>query len=101
MLDELRKVNVDGIDLERAVALLAFGRSVVAEYAELELEPAEWLVSTVRQLKREINTRVADAKEKRLRDLKTRREQLETPELRRKKIDAEISRLQKELEVGA
>lgn len=99
ILDTLKRVNIDGVDLEKAIALLAFGRTLQAEYAELELETPDWLNVRLRELRREINTRVADAKEKRLSELKSRRETLETPEVRRKKIDAEIKKL--EQEVGA
>lgn len=96
MLEELKRVNCDAVDLEKAIALLAFGRGMIAEYGELELEPAEWLTSTVRSLRREITVRVADAKEKRLKELKSSRERLDSPELRKKKIDAEIKKLEAE-----
>ncbi len=99
ILETFRKVNIDGVDLEKAIALLAFGRALQAEYTEIEVEAPDWVQIRMRELRREINTRVADAKEKRLSELKSRRETLESPEARKRKIDAEIKKL--EQEVGA
>ena len=92
MLRELKSVNTDAVDIEQAVALLAFGRTLQSEYAELEIETPEWLGNTIKSLRREITTRNADALEKKLRDLKARRESMESPEARRRKLEAEIKK---------
>jgi len=97
MLNELKTINLVGVELEKAIALLSFGRALQAEYAELEVPVPEWLQVRMRELKREVKTRVTDMKEHRLRELKARRATLETPESQRRKIDLEIKSLESEL----
>lgn len=99
MFDQLKNLDIDRMDLDEAVALLAFGKAVRAEYDSVQVEVPEWVDARIRELKREIHARQADSRDKRLRELKARREALKPAEERRSEIDAEIKRLE-ELQVS-
>lgn len=98
MLQRLKTLDVDRlIDMEELVELSTLARSLKAEFVEHELDVPEWLSDKAKTLNREINARNQDAIERRLRELKNRRETLETPAERKKKINAEIQQLEAKL----
>lgn len=85
------------MDLDEAVALSAFGRSLKAEYEAQAIETPEWLDNRLRELRREIKVRTQDVLDKRLREAKARLETLKTPTERREALEAEIKRLEAQL----
>lgn len=94
MLNALRNFNADGtIELEDAVALAAFARQMQTEFSELGVEPPAWLPEKADALRREIKVRNSDAIQRKLRELKARREALDDATTKREKLDAEIARL--------
>lgn len=97
MLAELKNLDVDRISLEEAVALSAFGKLLRSEFEVNQSEIPEWLSSRIKELSREIHARQADALEKRLRELKLRRESLKPAEKRRQETDDEIAALEAKL----
>jgi hypothetical protein len=94
MLEELRRLDTDRIDLEQAVALSCFGRQVQAEFTTLNIEEPEWIGTRLRELRREIRTRQQDAIDKRLREAKLRLSSLASPDEKRAKLQAEIEKLE-------
>lgn len=100
MLERLKNLNIDGMDIDEAVALSAFARGMKAEYDTLALETPEWLDTRIREVRREIKSRTQDLLERRLREAKARREALKPATERRQEVDDEIARLEKLVGVG-
>jgi hypothetical protein len=100
LLLELKRVDLDAIDLDEAVTALAFAETVANKYKDLELPAPDWLTDKVAGLRREVDNRHRDLLEMRLRQARTRRDQLRTREERVQGIDAEIADLQKRLGQG-
>lgn len=98
MMDQLRNLNMDRIDMDDAVALLAFGRTVVKTYEENSLETPEWLKESIAQLEREVKARRRDNLERALKNARARRDSLKTAEEKRATLDEEIARITKALE---
>lgn len=95
MLETLKNLNIDRLDLDEAIALSRFARSLRAEYEELGLEIPEWLDSRTRELRREIKARNQDYLEKRLKEAKDRYNRLKPAEEQRDEARAEVERLEK------
>lgn len=100
IMNTLKNLDVNRMSLEDAVGLSAYGKSLLHEYAEYEVEAPEWLILRTREIQRLIGSMTRDAKEKRLRELKARRESLDDAATRKRKTDAEIKKLETELEVA-
>lgn len=94
MLERLKNVNLDGMDIDEAVALSAFARGLKAEYDTLSLETPEWLDTRIRELRREIKRRSQDAIARRLAEAKARREALKPATEKREELDKEIAMLE-------
>ena len=97
MLERLKSLNIEGMDLDEAVALRMFAGQLRDFYEKMQLEPPEWLDTRIKELSREIKSRTADMLEKRLREAKARREALKPATERREEVEAEIKRLEEQL----
>jgi len=97
MLNELRNLNTDRMDLDQAIALSAYGRQLESEFASLESPTPEWLTSNLKQLRREIADRMRDELTRRLTEAKSRREALTPAEEKRAALDKEIEALSAKL----
>lgn len=101
MLSQFVSFDADRLSLEDLVSLAAFGRSLRAEYEELDLEEPQFIDIQLKSLKREIRTRNADRLEKSLREKKARLETLKTPTQKKAELQSEIKKLEAQLaEVG-
>ena len=94
MLERLKNLNLEGLDIDEAIALSGFARGMKAEYDALSLETPEWLDTRIREVRREIKSRTADMFEKRLREAKARYETLKPTAERRDEVKAEIEKLE-------
>lgn len=100
-LDEFRNFVANRLPIDELVALSAFGKQLRTEYEVHNIEEPEFVDIQLKSLRREINTRVADQKEKMLRELKARRDALKTPAERKVELNKQIKDLEAELqEVG-
>lgn len=97
MLAQLRNVNVDRIDLDEAVGLLAFGELMARTYPEHNLKTPEWLDDNVKLLRREVNTRRAESLEKRRKELQSRIEATRTAQERREAYARELAEVEASL----
>jgi hypothetical protein len=97
MLEKLRSFDVDRLDVEEAIALSAFARSLKSEYEALGGEAPEWLDNRTRELRREIRARQQDGIEKRLHEAQARLEALKPAAERREELQAEIDKLKASL----
>jgi hypothetical protein len=89
MYAQLRQVNARTIDLDEAVALLAFGRMVEAEFKNQGGGPPDWLSSVMTSLTKSIVERREEMLRARLSEVVSRRAALRTAEERRRDLDAE------------
>ncbi len=97
MLKELRGLDVERTDLDEMVALSTFGRAMNAEYDRLAIPIPEWLEDRLTELDRETRLRRTDALEKKLKELKARKETLKTAEQKRTDVDSEMLKIEKAL----
>jgi hypothetical protein len=93
MLKELMNFDAQSIPMDQLVMLSAFGKMLTTEFSEHGIEQPQWLGPRLKTLRREIATRNQDALEKRITELKARRETLLSTTERRKQLDAEIAEL--------
>jgi hypothetical protein len=101
MLNELRRFNVETGELEEMVALLHLARGVQQEFATLNIPTPPWVDDKVRQLQRAIQSKTADQRDLRIKELQAEQARLKTAAERRAEIQAELDRLQGQTPVGA
>lgn len=97
MLAQLRNVNVDRIDLDEAIGLLAFGELMLRSYPEHGLSVPEWLDENVKLLRREVNTRQRESLEKRRKELQLGIERTRTAQERRDAYARELADVEAKL----
>lgn len=93
MLDQFKNFNVDAADLDDLVALSAFGKQLRSEFEVQKVAVPEYVSDNLNALAREIDTRLADRRAQRVRELKAQRESLKTAQERRDAIDKELAAL--------
>lgn len=98
MYNQLKNLSIDRIDLDEAVALLAFARLIQSEYITGLLMPVpEWITDRINELTNEVRARTRDAKQKRVRQLQAQLDAMKPAEVRREEMAAELTRLKGEL----
>jgi hypothetical protein len=93
MLQEFKSFNVDAADIDELVALSAFGKQLRGEFEAQKVAVPEYVSDNLNSLAREIDSRMADRRATRIRELKTQRDSLKTAQERRAAIDAELAAL--------
>src|ERR1700679_3300105 len=88
----------DRMDIHELVALMAFGKSLRAEYDALQMEEPAFVDLQLKSLRREITARTADKLEARKRELTARIDSLKTPQQKRSELEKELASLEKQLE---
>ncbi len=94
MLQMFKGFNPDRLDLDEMVALLVFAEAMAAKYLDLGITAPAWMPVQLKAVKREIERRTADEKERKLTELKARRAAMATPDEKRQRLDAEIAALE-------
>lgn len=97
MIDRLKKFDANRMDIDELVEMFTVANAMKSTYEAENLELPEWLGDATRELKNEIKTRQRDSMERRLRELKSRREAVATPEEKRNKLDQQIAALEESL----
>ncbi len=93
MLEQLRNFDSDRANPDEMVALHAFARVLEAEYQSLGLHAPEWVAEKKTEVKRELDSRLADMKAKRVREIKQQLATLKTAAEKRADLEAELQRL--------
>lgn len=93
MLETFKGFNTEVADLDELVAMAAFGRNFRAEFESLNVSVPEFVDDQLRTIKREIETRVADRRAARVRELKAQRDSLKTAAEKREAIEKELASL--------
>lgn len=101
MMDKIKNLNIERLDIEEGMALAAFGRIVENEYALLSNEAPDWLTDNLKVLRKEIRQRLQDTLESRLVEITSRLDSLSTVEEKREKLKAEAARLKEKLGASA
>lgn len=94
MLDQLKNLELQRMDIDEAIALSAFARLLKAEYEHVDTEAPQWLDDRTREIRDEVRDRLRDTVQKRLRELYARAEALATAEEKRAKIREQIKKLE-------
>lgn len=97
-LEVFKSFNADRMDISELVALMAFGKSLRAEYEKLSLEEPAFVDIQLKSLHREITARTADAKEARRRELASRIDALKTPQQKKAELEKELAALNRDLQ---
>ncbi len=97
MLDNLKNFDAKRADLAELIELSAFGRTLLAEFETLTVEPPEWAVENLTAVRREIRSRNQDRLAARLKTAKMRLETLKSPDEKRAGVQTEIADLEKQL----
>lgn len=93
-INALKGFVADRLDLDELVALYAFAGYMARTYDDLAVAVPSWLPAKTKEVKREIERRTADEKERKLAELKARRMAMATPDEKRARLDAEIAALE-------
>ena len=94
MLEQLKNLNLERLDLEEAVSLVHFAKGLRAEFESQTLDVPEWLDDSIRSLTREIRDRQADSRARRIKEIKARLATLKTTEERRSELSEELKKLE-------
>lgn len=98
MLDKLKSFDVQSVSMDELVMLSAVGTILVQEFLAYGIEQPKWLDPKIKTLRREVRARNQDHLEKRILELKSRRETLLSTSERKKQLDAEIAALTAKVE---
>jgi hypothetical protein len=93
MLEQFKNFNVEGGDLDELVALSAFGKQLRGEFEVQKVAVPEYVSDNLNALAREIDSRLADRRAQRIRELKSQRTSLATAQEKRDAIDKELEAL--------
>lgn len=100
LMEELLGLDLNRVDFDDMVGLLAYGTIVVATYKENDLEVPDRLTENVKALKTEINRRATDNREAALRTIEQEEERLKTTTERKADLAEQKAALLKKLGRG-
>ena len=91
MLEQFRSFNAEKADnLDELVAMSAFGKQFRSEYEAQNISVPEFVDDNLRAIKREIESRVADRRAARVRELRAQEVSLQTAAEKREAIRREL-----------
>lgn len=94
MLKDLKNFDPERADVDDMIELSSFARTLAGEYVALAIDAPEWLETQTKAVRREVNNRLADLREKRKRELKARLATLRTEAEKRAELTEELARLE-------
>ncbi len=94
MLDQFKNYSNDSLDLDELVALSAFGRQLRAEYEAQRVPEPDYVGLQLNAIRREIESKMADKREARKREIKSQLSGLKTAAERRKELEEELEKLE-------
>ena len=93
-ITKLKTFTTDGLTVDELVELGALARVLRSEYETRQLPIPEWLDDQHRAVAREIESRVADQRAMRVREIKSQLASLETATEKRARLAAELAQLE-------
>lgn len=97
MLDKLKRLDLERMDLDEAVYLVSIGKAMRSVYEAESLETPQWLTDNVRELSREITNRMAESREKALREVELELLALRSRDEKKSDLVAKAERLKAQL----
>jgi hypothetical protein len=97
VLSELKNFDANRASIDEMVALRAFARGLVTEYAEQKVDLPEWIETQATSLDRQILAKNHDRLAARRKELQARADNLKTTAERRAEIRKELAQLDKVL----
>lgn len=97
LLQQLKGVQVDGLQLDEAVLLLAIAGKMDEAYQQTVGEAPQWLTDARETLQKEVKSRSQDALEKRLKELEAQEDRLKSAQEKREDIAKERARIEAKL----
>ena len=93
MLEQLKRLDVNRLQLDEALAYAAFAKGLRQEYDTRNIPAPEWLDDAIRALNKDVEGRRRDALEMRLKEIRAQKTQLMTPAEKREALAAEEAEL--------
>lgn len=93
MLEKFKNFDVDRMDLDDLISLLAFGKLMRAEYEKLGLEEPDWVNDKLKTLHREIKSKIAEKLASRASEIGSRLEALKTPTQKKAELERELKKI--------
>jgi hypothetical protein len=93
MLEQLRGLNLERLDIDDAVALYTFGKQLSSTYLQFSMEVPEWVVDNTGALEKEIKNRRRDFLESERKKTVMAIESLKTKEERKTDLQQKLERL--------
>lgn len=100
LLERLRRFDADRASMEDLLLMSAVAKLFLAEHAQHDVEPEDWISDRIRSLTRAIDARNHDDLERQLRQAVATREQAMTPQEKRDAADQKIQTLRKKLGIA-
>lgn len=97
MLDKLKNLNLDRMEIDETVSLLAFGESLRTTYDNLSLDVPSWLNTSVKALYGDIKNRRKEFLEREKKKAELELESLKTVAEKREALKAKLAKLTKAL----
>lgn len=97
MLDQLRNLNLDRVDIEDMVALKTFSTALFSGFSEVGLPVPEWIREKNEQLTVEIRNRRRDLLLREKKALQSEADKLRTPAERREDLQKRLAAIDGEL----
>lgn len=93
MLDQIRNLDVDRLQLPEALELHAVGSATLESFKRFEVDPPGWLANGIETLEVEIRRARRDMLSKKLADANARVETYKSQKQKRMDAEAEIARI--------
>ena len=90
----LKNFNAERLDLDELVGILADAKALRIEYESLQVEEPAFLDSTIKAIRREVNSRNSDKIAARKAELKARLDALKSPKEKAAELRKELEALQ-------
>ena len=94
MLDSFKSFSDDQLEIDELVALSLFGRQLRAEYEALRVPEPDYVGLQLNAIRREIESKMADKREARKREIKSQLSGLKTAAERRQELEKELEQLE-------
>lgn len=94
MMEQLRTLNIDRVDLDDAIGLLTFAKQAKATYVEMGLEAPAWFADKVAGLEAYIKQRRVENLTKAAKEIEAELGKLKTAEEKRSDLRARLEQIQ-------
>lgn len=98
LLNEFKNFQVDRMDTDDLVALVAFGHQLRDQYEKFGLEVPDFVTDNLKTLTREIKMKTAQTLEARRKSLLAQKEALKTTAERKRDIETELKEVEAQLQ---